>query len=114
MFINRKPRVLNWYGCPQVHTSRLIDDAECASLRQGEGLVSAAMPTPSPHPPSPGLSFSSSLPFNQLLPAFLFPKDHETKSDKPERKTPALLLASSVVLDKLLNLSEPQFLHLQT
>lgn len=39
--------VVNWYLCPQVHTSNLMDDAVPASLKQGEWRSSCARAFPS-------------------------------------------------------------------
>lgn len=39
--------MVNWYFHPQVHTSKLMDDAVPASLKQGEGLSSCAWALPS-------------------------------------------------------------------
>lgn len=50
--------MVNWYLCPQVHTLKLIDGAVPVSRRQGERLVNMVVPRSSPHPPSPGLSFT--------------------------------------------------------
>ena len=95
--------MVNWYLCPQVHTLKLIDGAVPVSQRQGERLVNTVVPRSSPHPPSPGLSFTlatfatwgglavgvtiahsnSSLPLKKKKTDFylplLFPKDHETE-----------------------------------
>lgn len=95
--------MVNWYVCPQVHTSKLINDGVPASRRQGV-VVNRAVPRPSPHPPSPqpGYDFSlamavtqvrvraEGLPLHIQIPSSpstssflsLLPKDQEPKSEK--------------------------------
>lgn len=50
--------MVNWYLCPQVHSSKLIAGAVPVGPRQGEVLDNVAVPGAAARPPSPGLSFT--------------------------------------------------------